>query len=408
MKLIENRKFKGVWIPKEIWFDRSLPLLSRIFMVEIDYLETTEDRGCYASNKYFSEFFGLSTGRCSNVINDLKRKEFIEIKYKYEGKEIKERNIFLTEKGIKYMQGGISKKKGGISKTLKRDNNTNIVSKDTIAVFEKKLSRHSKFIEKWNTYPNTTTHKISNTKTIQKLIKYFTLLKSGNFHKTCDLNFQFATKNNIKLNNFVKFTDEEIFTAMENVSKYYLEGYSPQNKSHLPKDLPSLIFNPRTGSSLFLAAFFNPPKPIRKKEVQNKYSKAVDKYLILFPVTAIDFRLKNKVTWNVNDIMDWHQKKCKRLGKYLGHTNFSDYIAGDNFIQTHISWIRKEIQDMNIHVLDMNTQYWKSFIKWLKEFHGINLEPTREEYRQMKFNYENAKRFHKETMSKTQVTADMI
>lgn len=65
--------------------------MEKLFLVEIDSLDNAE--GCYASNKYFAEFFEVSKGRCSQIINSLKDKGFIEISYTREGKEIKRRTI---------------------------------------------------------------------------------------------------------------------------------------------------------------------------------------------------------------------------------------------------------------------------------------------------------------------------
>ena len=77
---MENeRGFKGVWIPREIWLSKELTLREKVMIVEIDSLET-EDNGCYASNSYFSEFFNISNisilspqsiGRCNPLINVL-------------------------------------------------------------------------------------------------------------------------------------------------------------------------------------------------------------------------------------------------------------------------------------------------------------------------------------------------
>src|SRR5690606_9838871 len=49
----------------------------KMFYVEIDSLD--RDRGCFASNRHFSELFGLSISRCSEIINSLKNKGFIEV-----------------------------------------------------------------------------------------------------------------------------------------------------------------------------------------------------------------------------------------------------------------------------------------------------------------------------------------
>ena len=89
---MEERKFKGIWIPKEIWLTNELSFQEKVVLVEIDSLDD-EDTGCYASNKYFAEFFNLSNGRVSQIIKQLHDKGYLDIKYNYNGKEITERLI---------------------------------------------------------------------------------------------------------------------------------------------------------------------------------------------------------------------------------------------------------------------------------------------------------------------------
>jgi len=91
-----NRGFKGVWIPKEIWLDEELTIQEMVFLVEIDSLD--QENGCYASNAHFADFFGLSKSRSSAVIKTLEEKGYIAIKYIYEGKEIKKRIIHVVTK----------------------------------------------------------------------------------------------------------------------------------------------------------------------------------------------------------------------------------------------------------------------------------------------------------------------
>lgn len=71
-----ERDFKGVWIPKDIWLNKELSILEKCLITEIDSLDNS-DKGCFASNKYLSEFIGVSEGRCANIISDLKKREFI-------------------------------------------------------------------------------------------------------------------------------------------------------------------------------------------------------------------------------------------------------------------------------------------------------------------------------------------
>ncbi len=95
-----EREFKGIWIPKEIWLNKTLSIQEKIFMVEIDILDAEKngEKHCYATNKYFSEFFNLSKNRCSSIIKELEKNGYILIFYKREGKEIKERYIQVSQK----------------------------------------------------------------------------------------------------------------------------------------------------------------------------------------------------------------------------------------------------------------------------------------------------------------------
>lgn len=90
-----ERAFRGVWIPADLWLNRSLSIQEKVMLIEIDSLSKDRDRGCYKKNQGFSEFFGLSKNRVSEIIKSLESKGFIRIRYKRKGQEIMERNIFI-------------------------------------------------------------------------------------------------------------------------------------------------------------------------------------------------------------------------------------------------------------------------------------------------------------------------
>jgi hypothetical protein len=121
-----NRDFKGVWIPKEIWLNKELKLIEKCFLVEIDSLDN--DDGCFASNSYFAEFFGISKGRCSQIIKSLEEKKMIKVKYYYEGRQIVKRVLNI-------LKGGVYFSKGGCLENAK-DNNTSI--NNTILTYKEK------------------------------------------------------------------------------------------------------------------------------------------------------------------------------------------------------------------------------------------------------------------------------
>lgn len=98
---MEERAFRGIWIPKEIWLSKELTLQEKVFLVEIDSLDN--DNGCFASNKYFAEFFGLSNSRASQVVKSLQEKGYIKIDYIKKGKETINRIIRINRPPYPYL-----------------------------------------------------------------------------------------------------------------------------------------------------------------------------------------------------------------------------------------------------------------------------------------------------------------
>lgn len=71
-----ERKFKGIWIPAEIWLNKDLSALDRVLLAEIDSLDN--DNHCTASNEYFAEFCGVGVATITRSIKKLKELGFIE------------------------------------------------------------------------------------------------------------------------------------------------------------------------------------------------------------------------------------------------------------------------------------------------------------------------------------------
>ena len=79
------RDFKGVWIQKEILLDDRLNTIDKIILMEIDSLDATEE-GCYASNKYLSEFCKCTETTISTSISKLVKLGYLEI-IKFDGRK---------------------------------------------------------------------------------------------------------------------------------------------------------------------------------------------------------------------------------------------------------------------------------------------------------------------------------
>jgi hypothetical protein len=73
-----KRRFTGVWFPKEIWLAEDLSWLAKGLLVEIDSL-SSDPRGCFASNRYLAQFFGVSQSQISRTVSDLAERGLIEV-----------------------------------------------------------------------------------------------------------------------------------------------------------------------------------------------------------------------------------------------------------------------------------------------------------------------------------------
>lgn len=108
----QERAFRGVWIPAELWVTKELSIQEKLMLIEIDSLQHPE-RGCFKSNRKLAEFFGLSSPRISAIIASLANKGFVRVEQVREGKLTVERRIFM-ERSIQEAFGG-QDTKGGYS-----------------------------------------------------------------------------------------------------------------------------------------------------------------------------------------------------------------------------------------------------------------------------------------------------
>lgn len=80
----QQRDFKGIWIPKELYLNKELAWSEKILLIEIDSLDAEEH--CFASNEYFAKFLGVSERRIQQSINKLKQLGLVEQVY-YDGRK---------------------------------------------------------------------------------------------------------------------------------------------------------------------------------------------------------------------------------------------------------------------------------------------------------------------------------
>ena len=233
----QERQFKGIWIPSEIWLTTELSLQEKVVLVEIDSLED-EVKGCFASNKYFANFFKLSPGRISQIITNLSKKQYIEVSYVKEGKEILERQIRikrppypLVNKLNTYLEndkGGIKKTKGGY---LENDEENNIKT-NNININNKKEIYKEKEICK-------------------RVIDRLNELNNTRYSATSDNTLKFIKG---RLND--GYTEEDLMLVVEKMSYLW---HQPSEKDMTPYLRPSTLFRPTNFEN-----YLNMPVKVKK------------------------------------------------------------------------------------------------------------------------------------------------
>lgn len=84
----------------DVRYDKRLKPNEKLLFSEITAL--SDKRGyCNASNNYFAQLYDVTTVTASNWVNHLKDRGYIDVEMIYDGKQIKERRIFVNSNPIK-------------------------------------------------------------------------------------------------------------------------------------------------------------------------------------------------------------------------------------------------------------------------------------------------------------------
>jgi len=135
-----QRDFKGIWIPKEVWLDSRLTALDKIILMEIHSLDS-EEKGCYASNKYLADFCQCTETKVSTTISKLKEFGYIELT-NFDGRY---RSLKIKSLSLKNLKSDIKNfKSNNIDNNILNNNINNI----NIIDIEKTESTKSSILEK--------------------------------------------------------------------------------------------------------------------------------------------------------------------------------------------------------------------------------------------------------------------
>lgn len=141
----QERDFKGIWIPKNVWLDNRLNALDKIILMEIDSLDF-EEKGCYASNEYIAEFCQCSERKVSEAISKL-----IEFNYIYlESFNGRTRVLRSTLSNCAKQTSKNCEAEKQKNLPIKIDDNTNIDNKESIINNTKEKEKILRIFTWWN------------------------------------------------------------------------------------------------------------------------------------------------------------------------------------------------------------------------------------------------------------------
>lgn len=148
----QQRAFKGVWIPAEIWLNGNLSLQEKAVLAEIDSF-CSRYESCYASNEHFANFIQVGERRIQKILKSLESKGFIEreIIYKKGTKEIEKRFLRVREGWRTKVHEGNEQKfvEGGVQKFADNIPSFNKSKNSKVNIYSYAENRSDSFKEAW-------------------------------------------------------------------------------------------------------------------------------------------------------------------------------------------------------------------------------------------------------------------
>jgi hypothetical protein len=86
-----ERKFKGIWIPSQIWLSDDINMQQKAMLGEIDSYKEY-----FASNAHLAKKMGLSIPRVKALLSDLRKKDWIKQKEERKGNLTVKRTIWIN------------------------------------------------------------------------------------------------------------------------------------------------------------------------------------------------------------------------------------------------------------------------------------------------------------------------
>lgn len=411
----DSKKSYYAIIPADVRYDPDLVPNAKLLYGEITAL-CNEKGYCWAGNNYFAELYGVSKGRVSAWISQLKNKNYIEVKiiYKDGSKEILSRHLYLFS-GI----GIIKKNKDNskyynISKEIYASENTDVSNSPEKKEFV--LEKHS-LIEKWNNLSGVSKLKYPSeqkeNKTYTAALKYIRQLEKGTFLKNKNKYFdpEWLKRNNISPE-FLKeidrpWSEAEIWEILRDFRTLFIEGYTSHLKNKI--SLKTLLYDDHNNTSFFVQFARTPNKPLKAKRVyQSTDPELTKKFLRLVSLSKVGGD-DQEVIKNVNLLIDEAIDVIDNIDGCMGAL-FSGYVGGKDkqtgkinyrpLLDSFYKYLENKLESgtkIFPGMLKPHVPTWKQFIKWYEEYHDnrFMIYPTSDQIKKIKEREEEERRKQK-------------
>ncbi len=339
---------------------------------------------CFVSNETLCQLIGKKQSAITSAIKELKNEGFIETTF-----DGRKRYIQLVHEIDLQKQGGLreylkehlftNQPSGKSLDTLAEnhyhnniDKNIVKVSKDTSSVFKKNGDSNSKdssesipkknaLIDFWNSL-NGAKHRDTSTKTYRRATILLNQLRNGTFLARNQIDKGFLDKNKIKFPADKNWDRAELRQGMRRLSNLLTGGYWPQDKSRLPKDLPSLLYNPQTGTSLFLMVMANEPKLINananEKALGALPSRMAEAFDAMFELGS----QRGQFVKGLQSILKFHQRMITLPDEY--HNIRYWFREPHKLCEDYARWLAEQdwLDTIQVSAISAESKLWDKYI----------------------------------------------
>jgi hypothetical protein len=343
---------QGVWvrfftIPAELFYN---PKISKTacFLFSIISMWDHPQRGCFARDARFAALLQCSTQTVNNAIQDLVREKYIVSNGAVNQRRVLKINSAYKEFYKPLIKNFISLSNRRVIGDENRDSNESYKgtedgpsSEDLSTSQEtgqpqspppypqkvipgRPLRPRAKaappprrpypLLEFWNGLPNVQHHKDTDSKTYRRAKGLLMQLQSGSFLHDNIVDKAFLERHRVPVALRHKaWGDAQCREAMTRLSQMLTPGYWPEDKKGLARDLPTLLHNPRTRTSMALMVMVKAPELLKgreRKPVEDPHPKVTAALAPLFSGNGngVPADVRNDLIAVVSGIIEFHKR----------------------------------------------------------------------------------------------------